>query len=469
MISVLGYQVYMNDAKLAAWNAVVFFLAFFLPLVGTLVLDGTPEVWASTPLQFLAEAAIFAGILSASTLAFGLDSRSLGSGGAVFTIRLALGVLVGGAALLLLSPILPDISGDQARVLAGIPVAFLATLATRQLAKRFLVLGSPPWRIIIVGTGESAVHAHALLSRAERPRYEFIGYYRVGTTPPESSVSSNTVFDSKRAISDIASEYDVQEIIVALDDRRGVLPIDSLLDAKLRGVQVTDLVSLYERECCTIKFDQIHPSSIIFSTHFRLGRGRRLAKRVFDVLAALAMLIVAAPIFLFVVVASLVESRGRHPVFYRQDRVGYEGRIFRLYKFRSMIPDAEGDGKARWAGADDKRVTTLGKFLRRYRIDELPQLFNVLVGDMSLVGPRPERPEFVSDLARKIPYYKERHYVPPGLTGWAQLLYPYGANIEDAKRKLEYDLYYIKHTSVVRDFVILLRTFEVVVSGRGAR
>ncbi len=307
------------------------------------------------------------------------------------------------------------------------------------------------------------------MTRTKPARYELVGYYQTGSSSPAFACNTKDLLDTTRSLDNLAGEHHVDEIVVALDDRRGALPIDDLMKAKLNGIQVTDLVAFYERECSTIKFEQMQPSWIVFSSDFRLGPGRRIAKRAFDLTAALVVLVATAPLLLIVVLASLVESRGRDPVLYHQDRVGYGGRIFRLHKFRSMSVNAESDGQAHWARPDDNRVTPLGRILRRYRLDELPQLFNVLGGDMSLVGPRPERPEFVQSLTASIPYYGERHCVKPGLAGWAQLMYPYGASIEDAKRKLEYDLYYIKHTGVVWDLVILMRTVEVVLLGKGVR
>ena len=192
-------------------------------------------------------------------------------------------------------------------------------------------------------------------------------------------------------------------------------------------------------------------------------------KRLFDISVSLVILIVASPFMLLVTLASLIESRGRDPVLYSQVRVGKNGKPFRVHKFRSMRTDAESDGVARWATKNDARVTFLGKFIRKTRLDELPQLFNVLKGEMSLVGPRPERPEFVAQLSRDIPYYAERHWVKPGLTGWAQMLYPYAATEEDTKRKLEYDLYYVKNGGTMLDAIILLQTIEVVLLGKGAQ
>lgn len=469
MLTVLGHHIFINDIKLALWHATIFLLAFLIPVVaGAIAGQSAPDPYITDSFRLLASSVIFVAMLSISTLAFGVDSRSLESKDRAFPLRLGLGLLAGGQGIHLIGSAIPNLQVAPGLVLSSLALAFLAVLATRRLAAKLLALGSAPRRVLIVGTGKSAADIQEVLTRSQA-RYDCVGAYQSEPAPPQLGNSHGRIFDASKPLCDVVSDQNVQEIVVALDDRRGALPISALLSVKLKGVEVTDLVSFYERECFTIKFDKLHPSWIIFSNDFRLGRARRQAKRLFDLLASVTMLVLTAPLMLFVCVASLVESRGRYPVFYNQERVGCGGRPFQLHKFRSMVPNAEADGRARWAGAEDDRVTPLGKILRRYRIDELPQLFDILKGDMSLVGPRPERPEFVNALAREIPYYNERHCVPPGLTGWAQLMYPYGASIEDAKRKLEYDLYYVKHTSVVRDFFILLRTVEVVVSGQGVR
>jgi exopolysaccharide biosynthesis polyprenyl glycosylphosphotransferase len=219
-----------------------------------------------------------------------------------------------------------------------------------------------------------------------------------------------------------------------------------------------------------VKIDLLHPSWIFLSRDgFRTGMTGLYGKRFFDLALGSLMLMVALPVMALAALASLIESGFRDPVLYHQIRIGQDGLPFRLHKFRSMRVDAEADGRARWAGKNDMRITRVGAFLRRTRLDELPQLFNVLRGQMSLVGPRPERPEFVERLAASIPYYAERHRVKPGVTGWAQMLYPYASDEEDAKRKLEFDLYYVKHAGVVLDLIILLQTVEVVLLGKGAR
>jgi sugar transferase (PEP-CTERM system associated) len=213
----------------------------------------------------------------------------------------------------------------------------------------------------------------------------------------------------------------------------------------------------------------LHPSWLIYATGFRQDALREGTRRLFDVLASLTLIVVSWPLMLLTALAIKLEDGWQAPVLYRQMRVGLMGRNFSIFKFRSMREDAERDGQARWASTNDHRVTRVGRFIRKARLDELPQIFNVFVGDMSVVGPRPERPEFVSDLSGKIPYYRERHYVRPGITGWAQLCYSYGASEEDATEKLQYDLYYVKNHGLVFDLVILLQTVEVIIFGKGAR
>jgi sugar transferase (PEP-CTERM system associated) len=285
----------------------------------------------------------------------------------------------------------------------------------------------------------------------------------------ERLVPESKLEQLRGSLLDLVIAREVDEIVVAADDRRRKLPVTDLIDCKMSGFEVLDLLTFFEKELALVKIDLLHPSWIFFSTGFNMGLTGLYGKRLFDLAAGGLLLLLAAPVMLAVAAASLIESRGRHPVFYHQVRVGQNGKLFRLHKFRSMRPDAEADGVARWASEGDTRITRVGAFLRKTRLDELPQLFNVFRGEMSLVGPRPERPEFVEQLSAVIPYYSERHRVKPGVTGWAQMLYPYGSDEEDAKKKLEYDLYYVKHAGVMLDLVILLQTVEVVLFGKGAR
>jgi sugar transferase (PEP-CTERM system associated) len=241
-----------------------------------------------------------------------------------------------------------------------------------------------------------------------------------------------------------------------------------LLNCRLAGVPVTDVLTFVERESGKVELSMLYPSWLIFSEDINPRGLARLATRLFDIAAASLLLLLASPFMLLTALAIWLESGFKGPVIYRQERVGLEGVPFTLYKFRSMRTDAEQNG-AQWAQTDDPRTTHVGRFIRRSRLDELPQLFNVLKGEMSFVGPRPERPEFVDQLSKKIPYYRERHCVKPGITGWAQLCYPYGASEQDALEKLQYDLYYVKNKTVLFDMIILLQTAEVVLWRKGAR
>jgi sugar transferase (PEP-CTERM system associated) len=321
-------------------------------------------------------------------------------------------------------------------------------------------------RLLIVGTGPAARRvARLILDQHEYP-YELVGFIDEDPAMVGRSVVNPRVLGTPADIERIVREYGVGRIVVGLADRRGRLPIDELLSAKLAGVRVEDPETVFERLTGKILLDDLKPSWLIFSDGFRARRLTRLVKRSLDVALATVGLAIASPLVLLTALAVRLESEG--PVLYAQDRVGEHGRVFTLYKFRSMRVDAE-QGTPVWATEGDDRVTRIGRFLRLSRLDELPQLWNVLRGDMSFVGPRPERPFFVEQLAEVIPYYRQRHAVKPGVTGWAQVRYRYGSSIEDAREKLRYDLYYIKHLSIVFDLTIVFDTVKVIVSAKGAQ
>jgi len=292
-----------------------------------------------------------------------------------------------------------------------------------------------------------------------------VGYVPVGVQPVRVPEALQVRTDM--GLLQLAQWLRIDEVVVAPDERRGELPMDEMLSCAQRGVAVSDLSTFFEREAGMVKLNVADPSWLAFSGGFDHSMPRRLTKRFFDLLAATALLLIAWPAMVLVALCIWMES-GR-PVLYRQIRVGENGRHFELVKFRSMRADAEGDGVARWASQRDDRSTRVGRFIRMSRLDELPQLFNVLRGDMSFVGPRPERPHFVDMLSLEIRYYNVRHCVKPGLTGWAQLRYPYGASVRDAEEKLTFDLFYVKNQGLVFDLMILLQTVEVVLFRRGAR
>ncbi|HMW21901.1 MAG TPA: TIGR03013 family PEP-CTERM/XrtA system glycosyltransferase [Burkholderiaceae bacterium] len=324
-------------------------------------------------------------------------------------------------------------------------------------------------RVLIVGTGPDAQQVWNDLRAGEQwSSHEVVGFVPTAeqgaTVAPRAGV---TVFDSRRRLVDLVREQRVSEIIVAVREQRGGgVPMDQLLDCRISGVPIMDLAAFYERTKAEVPVDSLKASWLVYGDGFVQGRLRQASKRLFDIVSSSFLLILGAPVMLLTALAIRLDSPG--PVLYRQERVGLGGRGFQCIKFRSMRTDAEKDGVARWATKNDSRITRVGAFIRKTRIDELPQLFSVLAGEMSMVGPRPERPSFVAQLREQIPYYDLRHTVKPGLTGWAQVRYAYGASLEDARKKHQFDLYYVKNNSVLLDLQVLIETVSVVLFREGA-
>jgi sugar transferase (PEP-CTERM system associated) len=326
---------------------------------------------------------------------------------------------------------------------------------------------SPSERLLLVGTGPGAVSlARELYSRRQELGVEIVGFVDPDPARVGAPVINPGVIGTVDDIPTIIRDRSVDRVVVSLADARGLLPMDRLLDMKMGGVSFDHLASVYEELTGKIAVENLRPSWLIFSSGFRRGRTLPAVKRAFDMGASTIGLLIAWPIMLLTALAVKLTSPG--PVVYKQQRVGWHGHIFTVYKFRTMRQDAEANTGAVWAHKDDPRITRVGKFLRRSRLDELLQLWNVLKGDMSLVGPRPERPEFVTRLTSEIPYYGQRHTVRPGLTGWAQVRYTYGSTVEDAIEKLQYDLYYIKNLSLALDLFIMFSTVKTVLLRRGA-
>jgi sugar transferase (PEP-CTERM system associated) len=344
--------------------------------------------------------------------------------------------------------LLPGTSAVRAAAVAGLGGACTVALALRAILPDMARRVSLRARVLVVGRGSQA--AARLLDEIERD-----GHSEVAGTV---SIESGGLVARARAVQ-------ADAVVVAVDDRRG-LNIRELLACRLAGLEVIDATVFAERALKKIPIELARPSDLVFSDGFDRSRVLIAARRVVSLMAAGALFILAAPILLIVAIIIKLDSKG--PIFYTQERVGMNGRNFQMIKFRTMRTDAEAAG-VKWAQKDDPRVTRIGKYLRRFRIDELPQLFNVLKGEMGVVGPRPERPEFVARLRNQIPYYDLRTLVPPGITGWAQIRYPYAASLEEAREKLQYDLYYVKHLSVRLDLTILFHTAKVVLFGRGAR
>jgi sugar transferase (PEP-CTERM system associated) len=319
-------------------------------------------------------------------------------------------------------------------------------------------------RIVILGVGTTAGNMGALIPESDE-NYLLSGYVRC--SDELSKVPSDWILENSGGIYETVKRERVDKIVVSLSERRGVFPFQEVMACKLAGVEVMEAPSFYEQVTGKLFLEGINPSWIIFSDGFNVSRVRKVLKRGIDLLCASIGMVLTVPFLPLIALAIKIDSPG--PVFYRQERVGEKEKNFFLYKLRTMRADAESESGAVWAQKNDTRVTRLGAFLRKCRIDELPQFFNILCGEMSMVGPRPERPEFVSKLKESIPYYSERHFVKPGVTGWAQVRYQYGASVEDAMEKLRFDLYYIKNLSLVFDFLIILETIQVVLFRRGAR
>ena len=320
-------------------------------------------------------------------------------------------------------------------------------------------------RILVFGTGQQALAVKRALDHSD-PSAEIIGFFP-GPNEDLPQVSSPMILKRERSLTDSARHLKADEIVVALSERRGgAMPLRELLDCKLQGVRVLDLASHFEQTLGQIRLDSLYAGWLIFGDGFRQGVFRTVIKRIFDIVCASILLVLALPVMVAAAVVIVVEDG--FPLLYRQERVGVNGRLFNVIKFRSMRRDAEKDGKPIWAQAKDNRATRVGQLIRKLRIDELPQLFSVLKGDMSLVGPRPERPFFVDQLTKDIPFYAVRHSVKPGVTGWAQVRYHYGATVEDSAEKLQYDLYYVKNHSLFLDIVVLFETVGVVLTGKGA-
>jgi len=417
-------------------------------------------------------ALVFALVLSCGTLAMGGYIAMVHENFLSLLFRtLVAYCFVGGLGLKLLYLFFPQLNPGSTYLLVAVILAslvvivlrlgFMKIVDSRQLVRRVVVLGGGAFAASLLEEYENTMKALGV---------KIIGFI-AGHEPQPQEVPAEYILPEPGDLYEFCRKNRVAEIVIAQQERRrsrgGQLPVEALMQCKLRGIDITNGIDFYERELKKAKLDLVHPSWIVFSEGFKVSRSRDFAKRLLDLVISLTLVVIMLPFIILTALAVLIET-GR-PVLYSQTRVGMFGKPFRIYKFRSMRQDAEKDGKARWASANDNRVTRVGAFIRNTRLDELPQIYNVIKGEMSIVGPRPERPEFVTELKEKVPFYDTRHYVKPGLMGWAQLKYPYGASVEDARGKLEYDLYYSKNHSLLMDILIMIQTVEVVLLGKGVR
>jgi sugar transferase (PEP-CTERM system associated) len=371
---------------------------------------------------------------------------------------------------ILISTILSNIEISQYYLPTYAGMTILVLVVFRYFINRLGILGLGQTKIIVIGAGERASIIEKRMRReVDRFGFELLGFIPIPGDNREEGIQNEKLIHVKidENFRNFIVDNDIDEIVIACDQRRGTLPVEILFDCRLRGVEVTDLLDFMERETGQIVVNLMYPSWVIYSNGFNSQNYLRDALDYFiNLLLATLVLLFAWPFMLLTAAVIYFGDIKSASVFYKQERVGLNGHLFNIIKFRSMRTDAEKDG-AKWATANDTRVTKVGHFIRKYRIDELPQLLNIYRGEMSFIGPRPERPQFVEQLIREIPYYNQRHNVKPGLAGWAQLNYPYGASVEDSMEKLKFDLYYVKHQSLMLDILILIRTVEVVLFGKG--
>jgi len=406
---------------------------------------------------------VMLGFMTASGL---YDFESHGGIRALLT-RIGLSFGLGFITMSLLFYFFPDLLLGRGAFLIAFGLALSGILASRILFVRWTQVGALKTRVLVLGTSSRAAHIETFLSRRRgASSLQVVGYLPMGGC--HHFVDHARIIDTTEPLPALVKRLQISQIILAVRDRReGGMPVSELLECKLLGTEIIELSSFFERQSGHLQLDSMNASWMILAEGFQQGMLRDTVKRLFDLVISSVMLLISLPLMLLTALLIKLESPG--PVLYRQERVGAGGKAFTILKFRSMRADAEHDGKPRWASLNDSRITLVGRIIRRTRIDELPQIFNVFLGDMSFVGPRPERPYFVQDLTQQIPYYGVRHTVKPGITGWAQVRYAYGSSVDDALQKLQYDLYYVKNHSLFLDLMILFQTVQVVLWGKGAR
>jgi sugar transferase (PEP-CTERM system associated) len=420
------------------------------------------------PTNLLAICAIvFALVVQLSSLALGLYNSKLRENYRGIVRRLLVSVAIGFFIVTLINPLY----GQHALEVELLALAALFSLiiasAFRYVTLQVDFFGFNKRVVLVLGAGDRA----SIIEKRMRRDVDRQGFYMHGFVvmpgDTENGIVNENRIELEGSLVNYALEHGIDEIVVASDERRDNLPVDELFACKIRGVEITEILDFIERETGQIAVNLIYPSWVIYSNGFASANHlRNTLDWVFNAAIALVLMLIAWPVMLITAILIKLDEGMNAPIFYLQERVGLDGQAFNIYKFRSMRIDAEKHG-AQMASENDDRTTKIGKFIRKYRVDELPQILNVIRGDMGFVGPRPERPEFVQQLIKNLPYYNERHNVKPGLTGWAQLKYPYGSTEEDSLEKLKYDLYYIKHRSFMLDLLILIRTVEIVLFGKG--
>jgi sugar transferase (PEP-CTERM system associated) len=457
------YHLPTEYVLLAIIEYTILIVSFYLGLFLRFHVSG----WTYEPGDYLPSALLYGLFMQLSLIAFGAYQRRSRQPIEMVGLRIAGSLCVGMVAHSLAFYMIPSLFLGRGLIGLSFVISFVLIMSVRMFYRRLDAKRDLRLRVLVLGAGKNARLIGQAQAEGLLDGICIIGFIpMLGDTEDNGEVNTVTPHG---ALIDYVADQRVDQIVLAADERRKGLPVQDLLDCKMSGIEVVDLSTFFEQETGQIRLDILQPSWLFLSDGFGVSTFRLVKKRLFDLAVVLLLLPVVMPIMLLLVLAILLDNRSKGGIFYRQARVGKNGRLFRILKFRSMVADAEKDGVARWASDNDHRVTRIGSIMRKYRLDELPQFFNILKGEMSFVGPRPERPEFVKMLAETVPYYTERHRVKPGLTGWAQIRYPYGASLEDGKKKFQYDLYYVKNYSNLFDAFVLLQTVDVVLFGRGAR
>ncbi|MEX1198478.1 MAG: TIGR03013 family XrtA/PEP-CTERM system glycosyltransferase [Pseudohongiellaceae bacterium] len=456
----------VNYSWLAVVDALLFFAVCYV--AAWLYAISEPLSFSGLNAELPYRAALFAGMTTLGMHSMGLHQPRLRESVHGILLRTVVAFALMGLGMAVIMFLFPRLNSWTGVFLYAAGAAFVSSMVTREIFRSTVKLEQFNRRVLVLGTGRKASNISGRMRRkSDHHGFRICAYVRV---PGEDSIIGNgNIVTLQQPLSEYVRNHNIEQVVVALDSALQNTLEEELMRCRMLGVPVVNILDFFEDEAGKVLVDEASPEWFIFARGFRRQFAGGIAKRAFDIGAGLFLLLLTWPVMLLTTLAIKLEDGAGAPVVFRQKRVGLNGRIFSVLKFRSMTVDAEADGKARWATANDARVTRVGQVIRKLRIDELPQIFNVLAGDMAFVGPRPERPEFVSELSEQIPYFDNRHGVKPGITGWAQLNYPYGASVIDARNKLEFDLYYVKNQSLYLDFLVLLRTVEVVVFGKGAK
>ncbi|NVJ51291.1 MAG: TIGR03013 family PEP-CTERM/XrtA system glycosyltransferase [Gammaproteobacteria bacterium] len=442
---------------------VLFFSVYIAADIRLPSAEASPELFQN----FNWKCSLFALIHIVVMIGVGLYQRSTRDTFSAIASRLFWSVVIAFIILSILFYLIPELVIGRGVFMLSLVIGFIFLLIVRYA---FSVIADKELfqsRVLVLGTGRRAKQLLRLKRKSDWRGLKLVGFVHL-KGDQDHIEDENLIIRSDEPLHKMIERYGIDELIIAVDDTRKNYPVNEIIQLKLSGLRITDITLFFERQTGRMEIDTLSPNQVIFFEGFHTDYLREAVKRIFDIVVSITFLTLSIPIAMVLYLLIKKESKWREPVIYSQIRTGQNGEPFVIYKFRSMVVDAEKDGP-QYAAKQDARVTRVGEIMRKTRLDEIPQMWNVLKGDMSFVGPRPERPEFVADLNEKVAYYNMRHRVKPGITGWAQICYPYGDNDEDSKQKLQFDLYYIKNFSLFLDLTILLQTLQVIVWQKGSR